>query len=189
MKRIALTQGKFALVSDCDYKYLIKQGDWYFQKQSHSDDGYAARSEGHRGHRKTIFLHNIVAARKGIVGQPDHKDQNKLNCCRGNLRPATDTQNKGNRKKYANGKSKFKGVYWNKLNRTWRAQIGFHRLHTALGSFSGIEVGEIQAAYAYNVAATKRFKKHAYLNPVDHLLGDKTKSQIKQDVLQRLETM
>ncbi len=84
MRRIPLTQGKEALVSDCDYKYLM-QWKWWYNKH-HGNGGYAIRKIGDR----KVYMHKVVASRKGLPpGQVDHKNQNKLDNQRGNLRPAT----------------------------------------------------------------------------------------------------
>ena len=60
MKRITLTQGKEALVSDCDYKYLMKW-KWYY-----SVSGQAVRNDYADGSvPKTIIMHRVIMKRAG----------------------------------------------------------------------------------------------------------------------------
>lgn len=63
--------------------------------------GYAVRSEwyGSAPRCRTVHLHREVLARMGHADAPegDHKDRDKLNCRRSNLRPATRTVNNQNR--------------------------------------------------------------------------------------------
>ena len=180
MKKIELTQGRVALVSDCDYKYLM-QWKWCYHKEHYG--GYAKRKSQED---KVVFMHQAVAARQRIVGKADHKNQDKLDCRRCNLRPATSSQNRGNIGLYASNKSGYTGVNDRKKRRTREARIGFNGKEVFLGMFPYTGNGKIQAAYAYDVAALKLFKKHACINSVSHLLYTQTKKQIKQDVLQRL---
>ncbi len=181
MKKIPLTQGKYALVSDCDYRYLM-QWKWYYAKK-----GYAVRN-GPRPEYKCIFMADVVAARKGIVGKIDHKNRKGLDNQRGNLRPATNSLNQGNAW-WSTNRSGYKGVSFDRRDNSWRAKIEIDGRHKNLGSFSPTEAGKVEAAYAYTVAADWRFKEFAYYKPVAHLLDAKTKRRIKRDVLARLESL
>ncbi len=161
MKRIPLTQGKEALVSDCDYKYLMRWKWWY--NKHHGNGGYAIRKIGDR----KVYMHKVVASRKGLPpGQVDHKNQNKLDNQRGNLRSATNSQNKANGKLYANNTSGYKGVTWYKSTNKWHAQITAFGKVISLGYFPGTEAGKRAAARCYNKAAKKYFKERACLNKV-----------------------
>ena len=108
VKRIPLTQGKEALVSDQDYKYLM-QWKWYYLKANSGKGGYAAR-KGPRPAQRQIYMHKGVAARKGLSGEIDHHDQNKLNNQRRNLRSTNHSGNAGNCGVRTNNESGFKGV-------------------------------------------------------------------------------
>lgn len=88
----------------------------------------------------------------------DHKNGNGLDNYLRNLRIATRAQNCGNANKPATNNSGFKGVYFNKQNKNWVANIG--RPTKYLGSFTTPE----DAARAYNAAAKKRYGKFAKLN-------------------------
>jgi hypothetical protein len=161
VKRIPLTQGKEALVSDQDYKYLM-QWKWYYLKANSGKGGYAAR-KGPRPAQRQIYMHKGVAARKGLSGEIDHHDQNKLNNQRRNLRSTNHSGNAGNCGVRTNNKSGFKGVTQYKR---WCAQISIHGKMKGLGYFPGTEAGKKQAARAYNKAAKAHFGKFAYLNKV-----------------------
>jgi len=162
MRTILLTQGKEALVDDCDYDYLM-QWTWFYHSKGRST-GYALRAEYSNGRQRMVRLHRVVAERFGLetVGkQIDHLDGNGLNNCRGNLRTATNRQNAGNQKRQHNNTSGFKGVVWAKREKKWRARLGdAGRQH--LGYFDTPR----DAARAYNEAALKYYGEFACLNPV-----------------------
>ena len=157
MKQIRLTQRMVALVDDADFEQLSKhkwcavraRGRWY-----------AVRSiPMEKGKQTTIRMHRFImnAPRDQQV---DHLDGNGLNNQRSNLRICTSAQNNRNRRKMVGTSPVFKGVYWNKENQRWHAQItqNGHRHH--LGYFDN----EIDAAYAYDAAARKHFGEFACIN-------------------------
>jgi hypothetical protein len=88
MKSILLSDGlTFAYVDKQDFD-LIRQYVWYLNK-----NGYAYRWDGSR----PVALHvTILGHREGL--EIDHKDRNKLNNCRYNLRHVTHAVNQLNRK-------------------------------------------------------------------------------------------
>lgn len=66
------------------------------ERRWHVTAGYAARAVW-AGGRRTIYLHRVIAERMGIVGLVDHANRDRLDNRRENLRPATYSQNAGNR--------------------------------------------------------------------------------------------
>lgn len=118
MKKIKLTQGKYALVDDEDFEYL-NQFKWCTHKRR---DKFAAvrrlpKSEGF----KNILMHTFIMQTKPV----DHIDGNPLNNQRNNLRACTHTENACNRGVKRNNKSGFKGVYKNSSIRAkpWIAEV------------------------------------------------------------------
>lgn len=79
----------------------------------------------------------------------DHKNGNTLDNRRENLRLATTSQNSINQKLRRDNTSGVKGVYWDKKNKKFKAQISLHGKAKSLGRFSTKE----EAAYAYAVAS------------------------------------
>lgn len=154
MKEIPLTKGKVALVDDEDYervaKYrwcavLKKNGKWY---------AYSSSRRG--GVNRKILLHRFILSAAPDI-QVDHKNSDGLNCQRGNIRFATDAQNRYNKVGY--GISGLKGVAREKGGR-WRATITRNHRIYRLGSFrSGVE-----AAQAYDAKARELFGEFAWLN-------------------------
>ena len=181
MKRIPLTHGLFALVSDCDYGFL-KQWNWHADKGRPFTTWYARRSSIPQVRMHTLLGRERLKHREGT----DHVDHDGLNNQRGNLRPATGSQSSRNRRSFKNNKSDYKGVSEFKQHKKWRADIGNDDKVIYLGYFPKTAAGKLVAAYAYTVAAARVFKKFASFVPVDHLLDNPTKKRIKQDVLQRL---
>ena len=161
MKKIPLTQGKFAIVNDIDYAFLT-QWKWHF------DNGYAVRNSKKSDRfikRKRIHMHRVILSRKlghSDFQYTDHKNQNGLDNRRGNLRPASCLQNQRNSKAQRGRSSKFKGVCWRKDSKKWQAKIKFEGHLKHLGLFTD----EIEAAKAYNKAALEYFGEFAHLNPV-----------------------
>jgi hypothetical protein len=159
MKKIKLTQGKFALVNDLDYKFLT-QWKWYTRKCGTT--WYAARAIRSESAICTIYMHRVILERTGHANfrQTDHRNGDGLNNQRRNLRPATHTQNQQNRRPQIN-ESGYKGVSWDTPNKNWRAQIRLNGKLKNLGNYRN----KLDAAKAYNKAAKKYFGKFARVNP------------------------
>ena len=154
MKLIPLTKGQVAAVSDRDYAY-VRQFKWSLHSK-----GYAHRTAvGSNGRPHCILLHRVVAARAGrnTSWQIDHIDQNKLNCQRGNLRQATNSQNLANRGRQRNNTSGCKGVTWDKAKRRWVATIQVAGKQIFLGRFTA----KREAYKAYCAAVRKYFGTYA----------------------------
>jgi len=156
LKRIPLTQGKFALVDDANFE-AVNQFNWYAFKNRRG--WYASRTiTVSPGHRKNLYLHQVILP--GIP-QIDHRDGDGLNCQRHNLRPATHTQNQwGFKRKRVGASSRFRGVNWKARNRKWQARIRVNQQLFYLGLFDS----EIKAAIVYDVAAKKFFGDFASPN-------------------------
>lgn len=163
MKEIPLTQGKFALVDDEDYEWLM-QWSWCI-----SSAGYAKRGCRIEGKRITVSMHcAIMRAPDGM--EVDHADRNPLNNQKSNLRIATRAQNGMNRPKVKrNGAatSQYKGVWYDKRRNCWYAMITINRKAIYLGTFQD----EIDAAKAYDNAATNHYGTFAYLNLPDQAMS------------------
>jgi len=92
----------------------------------------------------------------------DHKDGDKLNNCRDNLRISTRNQNARNLRRHKQFSSRFKGVSWNTNRQSWDASITVNTFSIHLGQF----YSEIQAAQTYNEAALRYFSEYASLNEI-----------------------
>lgn len=154
MKNITLTQGKEAIVDDCDFEELNRH-KWYAAKPRKIF--YAVRNLPGTPQRQ-IRMHRIILnAPKGQ--EIDHKDGDGLHNWRKNLRFCTNTENQHNRFSRT-GSSRFKGVCWHSRDNKWQSNIRIKRKHTYLGSYDN----EIEAALAYDKAARKYFGEFARVN-------------------------
>jgi len=88
----------------------------------------------------------------------DHINQNKLNNRRNNLRVCSRSENGANRSIPKTNTSGYKGVY--RIKNKWMAQIGIKNKSIYLGCFDE----KVDAAIAYDTAATKAFGAFARLN-------------------------
>ena len=159
LKFIPLTQGKFAIVDADDYEHLNKY-KWCAFK-SYNNKFYAVR----RKNNKTIIMHRqIMNAPAGLV--VDHIDGNSLNNRKTNLRICTQAQNIHNSRPRRNRSSKYKGVFWNKVNKKWSTTIHKGDIRIYLGGFDN----EVEAALAYDRKAEELFGEFAYLNLPNHRL-------------------
>lgn len=146
VKKIYLTTGETVLVDDFLFPELNRYS-WT------NVNGYAARKEG----RSTIYMHRqIMNSQPGI--QVDHKNGNRLDNQRKNLRHATAAQNMANRRGW--GASLYKGVY--RQGSKWRALIMHEGKLKSLGSYAT----DREAAIAWNAAARIIQGEFALLNDV-----------------------
>jgi len=148
-KLIPLTKGQFAIVDDADFDWLM-QWRWHV-----SEKGYAIRYSN----RKRIRMHRFITG-VPLGEEVDHKNRNKLDNQRHNLRPATRAQQAYNRSKHKITTSPFKGVYWDKQKNKWHARIKLNRKFIHLGFFAS----DADAAKAYDEAAYIYFGEFAATN-------------------------
>lgn len=160
MKKIKLTQGKFALVDDEDFDF-INQWKWCAKKDTRNF--YAFRTDYENG-KKSILMHRVVLNINNPKIKIDHRDIDGLNNQKINLRIVSDSESSRNKRGVQNTSSVYKGVYRLNVNRKnkWRAMIGIDGKQIHLGCFPTQEL----AAIAYNDSAKKLHGEFANLNPV-----------------------
>jgi hypothetical protein len=146
---------RIAIVDDADFDWL-RQWEW-----SKHASGYAWRGYKGDSGMKFEYMHRaILGAVSGV--SIDHKNGNKLDNRRVNLRVATTSQNCQNRPKPKHNTSGFKGVSWNNMAKKWVSAITRSGDVNYLGSFSC----PIEAALAYNRAAIRLYGEFARLNEI-----------------------
>lgn len=155
MKEIKLTQGRVTLVDDDDYEYLSQ---WKWRAHRDGCNWYAIRNVKIEGKRTTIKMHqSLIGNKPGLV--IDHIDGDGLNNQRSNLQHVRQKDNVRKQRRRG-GTSSFRGVYWHKNAKKWRAQIQIDRKSYHLGLFSE----EKDAAREYDAAAREHFGEFANLN-------------------------
>ena len=156
MKKILLTQNKYAFVDDEDFENL-NQYKWRYRL------GYAVRTtlakESSRDQRRDIRMHRQIMNCDDNL-EVDHIDGNALNNIRSNLRTCTHGQNMSNRKSSNVSQSKYLGVSWHKGNKMWQANISSDGKQKNLC----YSVDEIECAKAYDKAAKELHGVFARLN-------------------------
>jgi hypothetical protein len=159
MKLISLTQNKFTKVDDQDYDWLM-QWKWNATHRiSRFREGWYAGRIGPRPERRGIYMHREIAAILGFA-QVDHYDNDGLNNQRYNLRQCTAGQNSANRRKSPGLSSQYKGVCQLTNQLKFVAYICVSGQQIRLGTFDD----EVEAAHAYDAAATLHFGTFAKLN-------------------------
>ena len=160
MRKIPLyNRDEYALVDDEDYENL-SQYSW-----NKATEGYATRIEG----AETIYMHReIMRLKKGDGKYVDHKNHNRLDNRKSNLRVCSKYENQLNQKakkrKDGSSHSKYKGVSRRSTPsvRPWRARI----THKGKEITKYFET-EIEAAQEYNRLALKYHGEFAYINKFD----------------------
>lgn len=156
--------GRYATVDDADYDRLHLFHWRMFE-------GYAARSitipiphhplirPKRRTKKVIIFMHReVMNATDGVF--VDHRDGDKLNNTRSNLRLATKQQNCSNRRKNANNSSGYAGVSYKKETGRWSAAIGYKGKSHHIGYYDTPE----EAARARDAVALTFFGEFANPN-------------------------
>ncbi len=139
------------MVDDEDFAMLSKY-HWYYDIH-----GYARCSTPHK-----MYMHRL------IMGHPeklevDHKDHNKLNNQKSNLRVCTSRQNRFNGSATrSDNKSGFRGVCWDAPRKKWKVQIVIDGRNRHKGRFASKE----EAAQVYNDLAILHYGEFAHLNKI-----------------------
>ena len=158
-RRIRLSQKKYAIVDPEDYARLSKY-KWYAAKSRKTF--YARRGRWCKTRKRKLleFMHNLVIdVPAGHVA--DHINHNGLDNRKANLRPATSAENTRNCSiQRENTSSKYRGVWYNKQIKKWRAKIVFNNKRYHIGYFEN----EVDAGKAYDEAARKYHGEFAALN-------------------------
>lgn len=158
MKKIPLSQGKFALVDDEDFEWL---NQWKWQAHKSYNNWYATRKvRGIDNVRKELKMHRQILGITDLKILGEHADGDGLNNQRHNLRPATNSENQKNKK--SRGTSRYLGVCWHKTRGYWLAKIVIDGKQKHLGCFSD----EVLAAKSYNDMAKIHHGAFARLNAI-----------------------
>ena len=147
MKYIQLPSGHQVKVDDDDYLEMSKYR-W------HRANGYAMRHISTKPDKRIYMHRQILNISSELV--VDHKNRNKLDNRKVNLRPATISQNAGNSKKRV-GLSRYKGVSFFKPRGYWRARITINGKSTLIGYYRN----QKEAHEAYCIVAREVFGTYA----------------------------
>ena len=163
MKKIPLTQGQFTKVDDADYDRLVKfkwcaqkhESGGFYANRWHVFEGLYDTDPSRLGRCKRV---RVTMSRQimGLCSEDshivDHRNRDKLDNRRENLRICTFQQNTQNRK---SGKLKYTGVFPTRYGR-WYAMCQ--------NKYIGTYKDEKQAAGAYDEAAKACYGEFACLN-------------------------
>lgn len=155
MKKILLTQNKYALVDDEDFE-RVNQIKWFASK-SHNKFYASHHISSINGKRKAILMHRFIL---GIDQEIDHINNDSLDNRKENMRICTHSENLRNKKIYKNNKSGYKGVYFEPSTNKYRTVIRLNKKNIHIGRFNTAS----EAGFAYNLAALHYFKEFARLN-------------------------
>lgn len=109
---------------------------------------------------KSILAHILAyfyIYKKWPTKDVDHYDKNRSNNAIKNLREATESQNIANSKVRKDNTSGYKGVYFYKASKKWKAQIQANKIKIHLGYFNTPQ----EAHAAYCKAAQELFGEFA----------------------------
>ena len=149
---IPLNLGKVTVVDFCDYE-KIKNIKWYVNHNG--KNFYVERQIKINKKIKRYSLHRVIVNAKNNQ-EVDHRDGDALNNIRKNLRVCTHQENMRNQRVRINNTSGYRGVYYNKSHKKWRAQIQDRNGNRKyLGSFDTPE----EAASVFDRAALSIYGK------------------------------
>ncbi len=154
---IKLSRGQVSLIDQCDAD--LAQLKWYaayFPKYAHGGNYIARRMYRIGGKQVVRQLHRMILER--VLGREldpkeicDHVNGNPLDNRRCNLRLATFAQSSRNVAISKHNSTGYKGVYWNKKQQKFCAQIQVNGKRIHLGSFDD----PVEGHKAYIAAAKK----------------------------------
>lgn len=145
MKKVKLSRGYYALVDNKDYARVMSGTKWYAWS-SYRNDGtlrtiYACRQLSRKKGAKggTQFMHRLILGLTKTTEHSDHKNGNGIDNRRKNLRAVSALENSQNRvRKSTQNTSGVTGVYWDKHNEKWVAEIIQKGKYRFLGRFKSL---------------------------------------------------
>ena len=148
--------GYKATVDEFDAERVLRV-NW--RAARHRNTVYACRRGLGDSEPGTVYLHRFVLdAPRGL--SVDHINGMGLDNRRANLRLATQSQNSANSVRHRDGRSRFKGIYFDRDTGRWRAEIAFAGRKLRLGRFAR----DTDAALAYDAKARELFGEFAAVN-------------------------
>jgi hypothetical protein len=132
-----------AIVDAQDYGWASKRR-WSL---SYGYAKYGKRADGKLLH---VYLHReVLGIPPGDPARVDHRNTNRLDCRRSNLRLATVAENAQNRRGgNAGSSSRHRGVSWDARKDRWRAQVWLNGKNHHLGEFKDEdEAGRVAAEF------------------------------------------
>lgn len=160
--------GMLAIVDDCYYRACCFREDgspiyWGIRQRKTTGvlEGVRCMCNGRRVNLQHFIWH--LAGRTLPVSPMtiDHKDRNVFNNCLENLREL-DRSGQNINRSCAGGTSEHRGVCWQKRTRKWQGQINKDKKPFYLSLYPT----ELEAAYAYNLAALIVHGELAQLNAI-----------------------
>ncbi len=168
MKQISLTQGRVAMVDDCDYEEL-NQYKWCAVKHGHrfyaSRSIYLGRPNG-KLKTKSVFMHRIIVNpnSKMVI---DHIDGNGLNNQRTNLRAVPCRLNLMAFRTIKEGRTSiYRGVSKSKDMKRWKCTICWSENGKLVQKYYASFNTEKEAALAFNRAAIRMGYQIEALNKI-----------------------
>lgn len=126
------------------------------------NDNYIISHDTKSNNYSTIWMHRIILNLNDKNLEVDHKNHNKKDNRKINLRVLTHSQNGKNQSLSKNNKSGTSDVCWHKATQKWQARICVNNKRIYLGCFSDID----EAIRVRKQAEQKYFGEYSYDNSV-----------------------
>jgi len=143
-------RNKYESFIDCNNYEIVKKYLWWL-----CGSGYLISQD----QDNIIFLHKLIlyGDQYNTSFEGDHIDGNKLNNREDNLRKVTHQLNMYNNKIFKNNTSGTTGVWFNKRNNKWCAEINYEKKKHYLGEYNNKE----DAIFIREITELKLFKEHS----------------------------
>lgn len=161
--RVTINQkGEFTYIDEEDF-HILQEKEWRWKSPKQR---YVVRGIRMNGKYNLLYLHREILLYHGWAipkgNHVDHKNHNKLDNRKRNLRVVTPSQNQANRRRSNKKSDGYKGVRLNKRTGMWEARIYFDNKYMFLGSYPNAKM----AAHFYNEAAKQIHGEYAKLNDI-----------------------
>jgi|GEM_PF-2358882 len=188
MKKIPLTQGKFALCDDEDYSWLMT---WKWWAQKGRNTFYVATTRPGSEGGGTLQMHRLLMLYP--TEHTDHWNHNGLDNRKNNLRDCTNRQNQSNLREP--GSSKYTGVYWDNSRGVWKSHIKINGRTKTLGRFPLDYEYDAHLTYLaalsqiscpVNLRSGRPFFQGVTMEPTEQEIAEQTARGLPEDQRQEL---